>query len=139
MPLLLDRVYEQYPFLPNCDVDARAKQILDIQAEGLKKRIAHARAGSVVLGLSGGLDSTLAILVAVTAMQKLNRSVKDVVAVTMPCFGTTGRTFNNTVALAKALGVTLKKVDIAKSVTRHLKDIKHQKLGRFILKKIHGL
>lgn len=124
--LLLDRKYQKYPFLPNTDMDKRAKEILDIQAEGLKKRIAHAHAGSVVLGLSGGLDSTLAILVAVTAMQKLNRSVKDVVAVTMPCFGTTGRTFNNTVALAKALGVTLKKVDIAKSVTRHLKDINHQ-------------
>ncbi|MBR2869784.1 MAG: NAD(+) synthase [Clostridia bacterium] len=121
----LDRVYEKYPFLPQTDTDARAREILDIHAEALKKRIAHAHAGSVVLGLSGGLDSTLAILVAVTAMQKLNRSLKDVVAVTMPCFGTTGRTFNNTVSLAKALGVTLKKVNIAKAVTRHLKDINH--------------
>ena len=79
-----------------------------------------------MLGLSGGLDSTLAILVAVNAIKKANRPVKDVIAVTMPCFGTSGRTFNNTILLAKALGVTLKKVDISKAVTRHLKDIEHK-------------
>lgn len=123
----LTRVFSQYPFLPeDKDFDKRSELILDIQAEGLKKRIEHTHSGSVVLGLSGGLDSTLAILVAVKAIKKAGRSVKDVVAVTMPCFGTTGRTFNNTILLAKALGVTLKKVDISKAVTRHLKDIEHQ-------------
>ncbi len=124
----LTRVYEKTPFVPEDEKSLleRAEQILDIQAEGLKKRIKHARASSAVLGLSGGLDSTLAILVAVRAMAKLNRSAKDVIAVTMPCFGTTSRTFTNTVKLSKALGVTLKKVDIGKAVTVHLKDIKHE-------------
>lgn len=124
----LTRSFAKLPFLPQSseEITTRAKLILDIQSEGLKKRIAHTRANNVVIGLSGGLDSTLAILVCVTAIKKLNRPVKDVVAVTMPCFGTTGRTFKNTVQLAKALGVTLKRVDIAKAVTRHLKDIKHQ-------------
>lgn len=122
----LTRVYEKTPFVPNVnELGGRAELILDMQAEGLKKRIEHARANCSVLGLSGGLDSTLAILVAVTAMKKLNRPFKDVIAVTMPCFGTTSRTYQNTLKLAKALGVTLKKVDITKSVTRHLKDIGH--------------
>lgn len=123
----IDREYEKYPFLPDKleEMPSRAQLILDIQAEALKKRISHTRSSTVVLGLSGGLDSTLAIIVAVNAMKALSRSPKDVVAVTMPCFGTTGRTFNNSVKLAKALGTTLKKIDIAKSVTRHLKDIKH--------------
>ena len=123
----LSREYEKTPFVPieEKTMGERAELILSIQAEGLKKRVAHANSGSVVLGLSGGLDSTLAILVAVTAMKKLNRPLKDVVAVTMPCFGTTSRTYLNTIKLGKALGVTLKKVDITKAVTRHLKDIKH--------------
>ena len=124
---VLTRVFDKTPFVPaDKDINNRAKTILDIQSEGLKKRLTHSRANTLVLGLSGGLDSTLAILVAVTAVKKLGRTTKDVVAVTMPCFGTTSRTFTNTIKLAKALGVTLKKVDISKSVTRHLKDIKHQ-------------
>jgi NAD+ synthase (glutamine-hydrolysing) len=123
----LKREFLQYPFLPSdiSEMPERARLILDIQSEGLKKRISHTHAGCVVLGLSGGLDSTLAIIVAVMAMKKLGRPCKDVVAVTMPCFGTTGRTLNNSIKLAKALGATLKKVDITKSVLRHLKDIKH--------------
>lgn len=124
---VLTRVFDKTPFVPaDKDINNRAKTILDIQSEGLKKRLTHSRANTLVLGLSGGLDSTLAILVAVTAVKKLGRTTKDVVAVTMPCFGTTSRTFTNTIKLAKALGVTLKKVDISKAVTRHLKDIKHQ-------------
>lgn len=123
----LTRSFEKTPFVPkNCDMKERVETILDIQSEGLKKRLGHSRANTLVLGLSGGLDSTLAILVAVTAVKKLGRPTKDVVAVTMPCFGTTSRTFLNTIKLAKALGVTLKKVDISKSVTRHLKDIGHK-------------
>ena len=123
--LSLTRSYEKTPFVPSYDLTARAEHILSIQAEGLYKRIKHTNASSAVLGLSGGLDSTLAILVAVTAMKKLNRPLKDVIAVTMPCFGTTSRTFQNTIKLSKALGVTLKKVDIGKATERHLKDIKH--------------
>ncbi len=128
----LYRSYEKTPFVPTEEktLGERADLILSIQAEGLKKRIEHTYSGSVVLGLSGGLDSTLAILVAVTAMKKLNRPLKDVISVTMPCFGTTSRTFQNTIKLSKALGVTLKKVDIGKAVTRHLKDIDHP-LDRF--------
>ena len=128
----LSREYEKAPFVPSEEkvLGKRAEEILDIQSEGLKKRIEHAHAGAAVLGLSGGLDSTLAILVAVNAMKKLGRPTKEVVAVTMPCFGTTSRTFQNTIKLAKALNVTLKKIDITKSVTRHLKDIKHED-GKF--------
>lgn len=124
-PFNLDRNYTDTPFVPSMGLKERADLILDIQSEGLKKRVSHTNAKGLVLGLSGGLDSTLAILVAVRAMEKLGRSKKDVVAVTMPCFGTTSRTYLNTIKLAKALGVTLKKVDITKSVLRHLKDIKH--------------
>ena len=124
--LSLTRKFEKTPFVPSGkDIEDRAKDILSIQAEGLYKRIKHTNASSAVLGLSGGLDSTLAILVAVTAMKKLNRPLKDVIAVTMPCFGTTSRTYQNTIKLSKALGVTLKKVDIGKATLRHLKDIKH--------------
>lgn len=121
------RVFDKTPFVPteNNALLSRAELILSMQAEGLKKRIKHTSAKSLVIGLSGGLDSTLAILVAVTAMKKLGRNLKDVIAVTMPCFGTTSRTYENTLKLAKSLGVTLKKVDITKSVLRHLKDIKH--------------
>lgn len=121
------RNFDKTPFVPTEDDErnSRAELILDIQSEGLKKRLKHTRAKTAVIGLSGGLDSTLAILVAVRAMQKLNRSLKDVIAVTMPCFGTTSRTYENTIKLAKYLGVSLRKVDITKSVLRHLKDIKH--------------
>lgn len=122
----INREYKKYPFIPNnSDIDERAKLILDIQSKGLEKRIEHTNAKSLVLGLSGGLDSTLALLVTVRAIKILSRNVKDIIAVTMPCFGTTSRTFDNSVKLAKALGVTLKKVDIAKSVKRHFKDIGH--------------
>ncbi|MEG9429803.1 MAG: NAD(+) synthase [Christensenellaceae bacterium] len=122
-----ERVFGKTPFVPEdgAELTTRAELILEMQAEGLKKRIKHTNAKTAVIGLSGGLDSTLAILVAVKAMEKLGRDLKDIIAVTMPCFGTTSRTFDNTVKLARSLGVTLKKVDITKSVLRHLKDIKH--------------
>lgn len=123
----IERVFDKTPFVPTetGERNSRAELILDIQSEGLKKRLKHTRAKTAVIGLSGGLDSTLAILVATRAMKKLGRNLKDIIAVTMPCFGTTSRTYENTVKLAKALGVSLKKVDITKSVLRHLKDIKH--------------
>ncbi len=124
----IERDFEKTPFVPCGEhvLGARAELILDIQSEGLKQRINCANAKTAVIGLSGGLDSTLAILVAVKAMKKLGRNLKDVIAITMPCFGTTNRTFDNTIKLAKSLGVSLKKVDITKSVLRHLKDIKHE-------------
>jgi NAD+ synthase (glutamine-hydrolysing) len=123
----VDRVYSQMPFVPTeeKDIELRTETVLRMQAEGLKKRLAHTNAKTVVLGLSGGLDSTLALIVCVKAFELMNKPTSDIIAVTMPCFGTTGRTFNNSVALAKGLKVTLKTVNIAKSVTRHLKDLKH--------------
>ncbi len=122
------RTFDRTPFVPTDKnaLEDRAKLILDMQAEGLKKRIAHTGAKTVVVGLSGGLDSTLAALVAVNAMKKLKRSPKDVIAVSMPCFGTTERTLKNASKLASSLGATFKKVKIEKAVLRHLKDIKHE-------------
>ena len=120
------RIYEKYPFIPTDKNDKETlNYILDIQAEGLKKRVEHTYSKKLVLGLSGGLDSTLALLVAMRTINKLNRPLKDIIAVTMPCFGTTSRTLENSIKLAKICGVTLKKIDISKSVTRHLKDIGH--------------
>ena len=119
--------YSKTPFVPTdiAELKECATTSLELQAQALKSRLERSYSKTAVLGLSGGLDSTLAILVAVKAMEKLNRQPEDVIAVTMPCFGTTSRTYQNTIKLAKALKVTLKKVDITKSVTRHLKDIKH--------------
>ncbi|MBQ7340335.1 MAG: NAD(+) synthase [Clostridia bacterium] len=117
------RVYDKYPFIPK--EKGSYKRILEIQAEGLKKRVIHTNAKKLVLGLSGGLDSTLALLVCDLVMKKLGRSSKDILAITMPCFGTTSRTLENSIKLAKTLGVSLKKINITKSVVRHLKDIGH--------------
>lgn len=117
----VDRAYENAPFIFKGEENAT----LLMQAEGLKKRIEHTNAKSIVIGLSGGLDSTLAILVCALTVDRLKRDRKDILAVTMPCFGTTSRTLDNSVKLAHALGVTLKKIDISKAVTRHLKDIDH--------------
>lgn len=118
-------VSREFPRSPFTQGDCDHKLIVEMQAQGLKKRILHTHAETVVLGLSGGLDSTLAAIVAVRAMQLAGKSSKDVIALTMPCFGTTSRTFDNSVKLAHALGVTLKKVNIGQSVKRHLKDINH--------------
>ncbi|MBE7083201.1 MAG: NAD(+) synthase [Clostridiales bacterium] len=116
-----DRVYDKTPFIKKGEEEF----LITAQASGLIKRITHVNANTVVLGLSGGLDSTLALIVAVKAMKMLNRPLKDILAITMPCFGTSLRTLDNSIALAKSYGVSLKKVDITKSVKRHLKDIGH--------------
>ena len=121
----LTRAFEKFPFVPSekGKMQDRAELILDIQANGLKRRIEHVNAKTVVIGVSGGLDSTLALIVAVRAMKLLGRNLKDIIAVTMPCFGTTGRTKNNAVNLANGLGVTLKEINIKKSVLSHFEDI----------------
>ena len=116
------RTYNKLPFISVGEEEFA----LNIQSAGLRKRIEHTNANKIVLGLSGGLDSTLALIVAVRAMKQLNRPLKDILAVTMPCFGTSSRTYENSIKLAKAYGVTLEKIDIGKSVKRHLKDISHQ-------------
>ncbi len=115
------------PFIPTDEKEFadRAETILNIQSHALKKRLAHAHCSTAVIGISGGLDSTLALLVAVRAMDLLGRNRKDIIAVTMPCFGTTVRTKSNAVMLAEALGTTVRTVDIKKAVSVHFEDIGH--------------
>ena len=120
------RPVARLPFVPQGGaLGERAELILSIQAAGLGKRLAHTGARAAVLGISGGLDSALALLVTVRAFKKLGRDLKDIIAVTMPCFGTTDKTYNNSLALMRALGVTFKTVNIADSVRAHFKDIGH--------------
>ena len=121
----LTRYFEPNPFVPSAklDMSERAEEILTIQSYGLKKRIEHTHAKTAVIGISGGLDSTLAILATVRAMRLLNRPMTDIIAVTMPCFGTTSRTKSNAVTLCELLGVTLKTVNITASVKQHFADI----------------
>lgn len=123
----LTRFYSQTPFIPydEDEKNSRCELILRMQSEGLKKRIAHTNSKAVVIGISGGLDSALALLVCVKAMDLLGRSRRDIVAVTMPCFGTTKRTRSNAELLCDALGVTFREVDITKSVLQHFEDIGH--------------
>lgn len=121
----LTRYISKKPFVPSND-DVRAKrseEILSIQAMGLKKRLDHTFSKTAVIGVSGGLDSTLALLVAVRAFDSLGRDRKGIIAVTMPCFGTTSRTYNNACTFAQSLGVTLKEVNIKDAVIQHFKDI----------------
>lgn len=123
----LARFFDADPFVPsNADqLSDRCEEILDIQALGLKKRLAHTHAKSAVVGISGGLDSTLALLVTARAFDMLGLPRKGIVAVTMPGFGTTDRTYNNAVAMIKSLGATFKEVPIAKAVMQHFADIDH--------------
>lgn len=122
----LTRPVARLPFVPQGGaLDERAELILSIQSAGLKKRLAHTNAKTAVLGISGGLDSALALLVTVRAFKKLGKDLKDIVAVTMPCFGTTDKTYNNSLALMRDLGVTFKTVNIADTVRAHFKDIGH--------------
>ena len=115
------------PFIPTdpAEFEERAESIINIQAHALKKRIAHSWAKTAVIGISGGLDSTLALLIAARAMDLLGRDRKDIISVTMPCFGTTQRTKSNAVLLAEALGTTVRTVDIKKAVSVHFEDIGH--------------
>ena len=123
----LDRYIDPMPFVPSSDAarDDRCSEILTIQSLGLKKRLEHINAKNVVLGLSGGLDSTLALIVCAKAYDMLGISRKGINCITMPCFGTTDRTYNNAIKLSKTLGATIKEIDIKESVSLHLKDIKH--------------
>lgn len=123
----LDRYYDPYPFVPN-DLSKRAqrcKEVFDIQIHGLIQRIKATRTKKVVIGISGGLDSTLALLVASMAYQKLGYPSTDIIAVTMPCFGTTSRTLNNALKMMEELNVTSLTVNIADAVNQHFKDINH--------------
>ena len=126
-PTKLTRYVAPMPFVPEDreDRDDRCREILLLASLGLKQRLEHTGAKTAVVGLSGGLDSTLAVLITGLAMKMLDRPMTDIIAVTMPCFGTTDRTKNNAVILAEKLGATLKTVDISASVRSHFKDIGH--------------
>ena len=122
----LTRTFPKKPFVPS-DEQTRAQrceEILTIQAMGLKKRLAHTNARTAV-GISGGLDSTLALLVTARAFDMLGRDKKDIIAVTMPCFGTTDRTYQNACEMSKKVGATLIEVPIADAVNVHFRDIGH--------------
>ena len=123
----LTRQFPKMPFVPANEKERarRCEEILNIQAMGLKKRLAHTRARSAVVGISGGLDSTLALLVTARAFDMLGKDKKDIVAVTMPCFGTTDRTYQNACKMTVQLGATLREVPIAEAVSVHFRDIGH--------------
>ena len=123
----LTRSIDPMPFIPSDEKELaeRCELILSMQAEGLKKRMVHSHAATAVIGISGGLDSTLALLAAARTMDLLNRPRTDIVAVTMPCFGTTSRTRSNAEILCQELGVTFRTVDIGSTVKAHFADIGH--------------
>jgi len=120
---VLTRFVGKNPFVPEIDREKRCAQILNIAALGLKKRLAHTYAKTAVVGLSGGLDSTLALLITARAMKMLNRPMTDILCVTMPCFGTTARTKSNAEVLAERIGTSFKTVHIAEAVKVHFRDI----------------
>lgn len=121
----LERTFNAMPFVPSdaAQRSRRCEEILSIQSYGLKKRYEHTGLAKAVVGLSGGLDSTLALLVTVRTFDMLHLDRQGIFAVTMPCFGTTDRTYRNACELARTLGVTLEEVDIKEAVTIHFKDI----------------
>ena len=121
----LTRYFDPRPFVPSDkhNRDQRCDEILNIQAMGLKKRLAHTHCQSAVIGISGGLDSTLALLVTARAFDLLGIPRKQILSVTMPCFGTTDRTYQNACELTRCLGATLKEIDIKEAVNLHFRDI----------------
>lgn len=121
------RFVDPHPFVPADDEKRkeRCREIFSIQAAGLAKRIEHVGSSGAVVGISGGLDSTLALLVAVEAMKLLGKSNSDILGITMPGFGTTDRTYNNAIDLMKCLGVTVKEISIKNACIQHMKDIEH--------------
>jgi NAD+ synthase (glutamine-hydrolysing) len=120
------REIDPHPFIPKTEnMSENCEEILNIQVAGLAKRLYHVSAEKAVIGISGGLDSTLALLVTVKAFDKLGLDRKGIIGITMPGFGTTDRTHNNAVKLMETLGVTLREISIAKAVTQHFEDIGH--------------
>ena len=120
----LQRVIDPHPFIPkNEDMQTACEEILNIQVAGLAKRLYHINAQKAVIGISGGLDSTLALLVTVKAFDKLDLDRKGIIGITMPGFGTTDRTHSNAIKLMETLGVTIREISIAKAVIQHFEDI----------------
>ena len=123
----ITRTFPKAPFIPDNqdERDKRCDEILSLQSMGLKKRLEHTNCKHAVVGISGGLDSTLAVLVTARAFDLLDIPRENLICVTMPCFGTTDRTYQNAVSLIKELGATLKEVRIEKAVRQHFADIGH--------------
>ena len=122
----LTRYVNPHPFIPaDTDMQSSCEEILNIQVAGLAKRLHHIRGTKAVIGISGGLDSTLALLVTVKAFDKLGLDRKGILGITMPGFGTTDRTYHNALELMETLGVTIREISIAKAVTQHFEDIGH--------------
>ena len=121
------RFVDPHPFVPADDDKRkeRCREIFSIQAAGLAKRLEHVGSAGAVIGISGGLDSTLALLVAVEAMKILGKQNSDILGITMPGFGTTDRTYHNAIELMKCLGVMVKEISIKEACIQHMKDIEH--------------
>ncbi|MBR4516538.1 MAG: NAD(+) synthase, partial [Bacteroidaceae bacterium] len=122
----LTRTIDPHPFVPSGSrLDERCQEIFDIQTEGLAKRVQHTGAETVVVGISGGLDSTLALLVCVSAFDRLGLNRRGIVGITMPGFGTTDRTYTNAVNLMKLLGITIREISIKEACLQHFADLGH--------------
>lgn len=122
----LSRTFSPTPFVPfGNELDERCREVLAIQVAGLVQRLVHTHADTAVIGISGGLDSTLALLVCIQAFDKLGLSRKGIVGVTMPGFGTTNRTYSNAIDLMQHLGISLREISIKEACTQHFKDIDH--------------
>lgn len=121
----LERKYSKYPFVPKDDIlrNERCLEIINIQSSALARRLIQLNYPKCVIGMSGGLDSTLAFIVTVRAFEKLNLDNKDIVGITMPGFGTTDRTYNNSIKLVESYNATLKEINIKEACTIHMKDI----------------
>lgn len=123
---VLERSVEAHPFIPSPDMmEKSCEEILSIQVMGLAKRLVHTSCQKVVIGISGGLDSTLALLVCAMTFDKLGLDRSGIIGVTMPGFGTTDRTYTNAIKLMQSLRITIREISIAKSVTQHFEDIGH--------------
>ena len=124
--LILTRSIDPHPFVPKGDtLNQRCEEICEMQVMGLAKRLVHTNSKTVVVGISGGLDSTLALLICVRTFDKLNLSRKGIIGITMPGFGTTDRTYNNALNLMSSLGVTMQEISIKDACIQHFKDINH--------------
>lgn len=123
---VLERQVDAHPFIPSPDMmEKSCEEILNIQVMGLAKRLVHTSCQKVVIGISGGLDSTLALLVCAMTFDKLGLDRSGIIGVTMPGFGTTDRTYTNAIKLMQSLRITIREISIAKSVTQHFEDIGH--------------
>lgn len=124
--LNLTRTFERHPFVPQgAALNERCEEVFSIQVAGLAQRLVHTGAKTAVIGISGGLDSTLALLVCVKTFDKLGLSRKNIIGVTMPGFGTTNRTYHNAISLMNSLGITSREISIKEACIQHFKDINH--------------